>query len=448
MDVLFSFVLIGLLILIGFLGNLFFQKTKISDLIILMLIGLLIGPVFHVLPAENIELFKDLTPFFASLALILLLFEGGLYLNFYKVIKELPKSTFFTFFNFILTALFSAVVLHFFGWDFVSGLLMGAILGGTSSAIIIPLVSKSSALEETKTFLSLESAITDALCVVSVIAIIQFIIFQGLSTQEILQSIFAAFSVAALIGIVAALIWLWVLRDFKSTRNYQYLLTVASLFFLYSLTEFVGGNGAFSVLIFGIVLGNSKTIMRFLKIREIELTTEIKAFQTEIAFLIKTFFFVYLGIVFDLAAFNLTTISIAFALMIAMLFPRIISVFLLGKLIPKYKKDSFLIKSMMARGLAAAVLATLPVTMGVESNELIYLIPQIAFLGILLTNLFTTIGFYLNERNKEKPVVIDSNKIEEIKLTKEKKPVEVKKEIQKPKKHLTQEKTDFHLNPE
>jgi cell volume regulation protein A len=304
MDLIFSFVLIGALISIGFLGSLFFQKTKFSDLIILMFIGLLIGPVFQVLPAENIEMLRDLTPFFASLALMLLLFEGGLHLNFHKVIRELPKSTFFTFFNFILTALFSAIVLHFFGWDFVSGILIGAILGGTSSAIIIPLVSKSSALEETKTFLSLESAITDALCVVSVIAIIQFILFEGLSTQSILQNIFAAFAVATLIGVVAALLWLWMLRDFKSTRNYQYLLTVATIFFVYSFAEFAGGNGAFSVLVFGIVLGNSKIIMRFLKMREVELTSEIKAFQTEIAFLIKTFFFVYLGIVFDLKAFN------------------------------------------------------------------------------------------------------------------------------------------------
>jgi NhaP-type Na+/H+ or K+/H+ antiporter len=137
--------------------------------------------------------------------------------------------------------------------------------------------------------------------------------------------------------------------------------------------------------------------------------------------------------------------------MVAMLLPRIISVTLLSKLIPKYKKDSFLIKSMMARGLAAAVLATLPITMGVEGNELIYLIPQIAFLGSLLTNLFTTIGFYLNERNKDKPSVIESENIEEIDLKKEKheseknKKEEKKKELKVP---LSQEKTDFHLNPE
>ena len=84
--------LISGIFLLGFFGNIFFKKTKISDILILIIVGMLLGPVFHLIPNNIIELLKSFTPIFAAVALIILLFDGGLWLNFNSVINEIKNS--------------------------------------------------------------------------------------------------------------------------------------------------------------------------------------------------------------------------------------------------------------------------------------------------------------------------------------------------------------------
>lgn len=75
--------------LLGFLGNLFFKKTKVSDILILILLGLLIGPIFNIIPESIIFTLRNYTTIFAAVALIVLIFDGGLYLNFIKLLQKL-----------------------------------------------------------------------------------------------------------------------------------------------------------------------------------------------------------------------------------------------------------------------------------------------------------------------------------------------------------------------
>ena len=62
----------------------------------------------------------------------------------------------------------------------VVGLILGSIIGGTSSPIVIPLVSRLKNLQDkTKMALSIESIITDPLCIVVVLAAFYMITFAG-----------------------------------------------------------------------------------------------------------------------------------------------------------------------------------------------------------------------------------------------------------------------------
>lgn len=415
-DVIQIFLLIGSIIVIGFLGSLFFKRTKISDIIILLLIGLLVGPVFYLVPATTIEFLKGVTPLFASLALMMLLFDGGLQMNLYKVLRELSKVTAFTLLVFFLSIIIISIILLSLGWPLMYSLLLGAIVGGVSSAVVIPLIKKTAAKEETKRLLSLESAITDALCVIVALAVIQIILSANLDWQEIAQNIFGAFSIAAVAGLVVGVAWLKLLREYESIKKYQYLLTIAVLFLVFAGVEFARGNGAIAALVFGLILGNSREIMRIFRMKEIKLDTNIRLFQSEISFFIKTFFFVYLGLVFDLAALNSFTILIAVALMVAILLARAIATKLMIWRDKTYAEDPFFLTSMMSRGLAAAVLATYPITMGLGLNVYTQQIVQIAFLIILFSNIATTGGIYLAGRGKSKQKTIDSEKLQEMKL--------------------------------
>ena len=396
--------------LIGFFGNLFFRKTKISDLFFLILIGFLLGPGLNIIPAEPLALLKSFAPFFGALALMVLLFEGGLHLNFYKVLTEFKNATLFTILVFILTISLVSVTLYFvFSIPFLYGLLIGAIIGGTSSAVIIPLVSGSSASDDTKTFLTLESALTDSLCVVFAIAILDIIVSQTTNVQLIAQNIFAAYAISIVIGLFAGIMWIGVLKKFKYASEFGYMLTFSFLIILYVSSEFLKGNGAFCALMFGIVLGNYLALFRSFKFKKTEdaiedsfdVTESIKKFQTEFSLFIKSFFFIYLGMIVDFSGLNLKTILITIVLVLVAILTRILIIKMLYRKESNLKKDKNYIVGLHARGLAAAVLATFPLAMGID-NEITRMIIPVAFLFIILTNLTTTIMLFVTEHNNKK----------------------------------------------
>ncbi len=351
-------------------------------------------------------LLKSMSSFFGSLALMLLLFEGGLHLNFYKVLREIGKATMFTIIVFFFTVLFSAVILHYvFSMPVLYGLLIGTAIGGISSAVVIPLVMASKSKEETKTLVTLESAITDVLCIIVFITILEIIVTQKSSIQFVTQNIISAFAIATVIGVVAGIFWTKILRDFNVTRQFSYLLTLSFLFIMYVLIDFLKGNGAFGVLIFGLVLGNSNEILKIFKMKTLSLDNvvslnEVFRFQAEISLFIKAFFFIYLGIILDLSSVNFNVILIVVFLISIIIASRYISIYIFSN-DHTIKQDTKYILSIHARGLAAAVLATYPLAMGIVNKYTLILLP-ITFLVIFLTNITTTFMFFFTERNKLK----------------------------------------------
>ena len=75
MDITLFFALLGGLLVLAFVANRLVRFTRVPDVIILMATGVLIGPVLHWV---NPDIFRGATHGFGALALILILFEGGL----------------------------------------------------------------------------------------------------------------------------------------------------------------------------------------------------------------------------------------------------------------------------------------------------------------------------------------------------------------------------------
>src|SRR5690242_5999345 len=83
-------------LVIGFVGAMIFlahlfaaisSRTRIVDGVFLLGIGLLLGPVFHLVePAD----FGKVGPVFTAVALVMILFEGGLELRFDTLRQSLP----------------------------------------------------------------------------------------------------------------------------------------------------------------------------------------------------------------------------------------------------------------------------------------------------------------------------------------------------------------------
>ena len=268
MSVILTFALAGIILILGFIGNYLFKRTSIPDILILVALGLILGPIFKIIVIDP-GVLSPISEIFASLALVIILFNGGLNLNVKKVLQDSPKASILTFLGFFVSVIFVTSFTYFIlGWSFMNGLLMGSILGGISSSVVIPLISRLHVSEKISTILSLESAFTDTLVIVFGLTILQLITspLSG-SIYEAGNKIAGAFSIAVVIGLISGVFWLKILRYIKK-EIYDDILTLAVVLLIYSVTEILGGNGAIFALTFGLVLGNGIRIFRVIGIKE------------------------------------------------------------------------------------------------------------------------------------------------------------------------------------
>ena len=68
----------SVVIILGVLGEAFFKKTGIPDILFLMILGIIIGPVLGIIQPEAV---LEIVPYFAAVALIIIMFDGGLNLS-------------------------------------------------------------------------------------------------------------------------------------------------------------------------------------------------------------------------------------------------------------------------------------------------------------------------------------------------------------------------------
>lgn len=351
-DLAILFAGVGLIIILGFLGNYFFRKTKIPDVIWLILLGLILGPILNVIGPS---LLVQYITYFAALALMIILFESGLNTKLCVLIKESPRSLVLAV-SCILLSMFVVtwIMQYLFNWPLLYGLLLGAIIGGSSSAIVNSVTNELNIDERVKTILNLESTMSDVLCIVLSIALIQAIVLGDTSITLTLNKIFGSFSIGAMVGLITGIVWLMILKKIKG-KPFEYMLTLAILFILYAFIEKIMGSAAIGALAFGIVLGNAKDISRILRTREkLVIDRMIRKFHLEITFLIRTFFFVYLGLIVSVT--NYLFMLVGVIITIALFFIRILAVEI-STLVSNFTSfDKKFMSVIMPRGLAATVL--------------------------------------------------------------------------------------------
>ena len=388
-----AFLVAAVIIILGFLGEEFFKRTSIPDPLLLLLLGVLMGPIFQFFAQDEL---LAITPYFSALALIIILFDGGLNMKISEAVKNSPRALIMALMGWTLNVLITAALCKvFLGWRLLNGLLLGSIVGGGSSLIVIALTRKLGVNEEVQTLLSLESILTDVLCTVGAFAAINIILSGEISLEVALSSVGIAFSVGILVGLGFGVIWLFALEKLKGKPN-AYMLTLAVLFLTYVVATLLGGSGAISALFLGLIIGNNGSIAKLFKFRTtVSIDEHVRDFHCQISFLIRSFFFVFTGLLFTFSSFS----SVLFGLLLTFAFLGIRFIIIkITTLKSNLHPVETLMTIMFPRGLAAAVLASLPLTMGIPGSELF---PEISFIVILSSILVTTIGVvFLKKRKK------------------------------------------------
>jgi cell volume regulation protein A len=344
-----------------------------------------------------------LAPYLAALALVFILFDGGMQMNIYQAVAESPRATVLAVSGFS-ASMITVVLFMFFvsGVPFLYALLFGSIYGGSSSIVVVTLARKVKMSEKCSTVLTLESAITDILCIVVSLAIIEIILTGNVSYETVAKVIMSRFSVGAVIGILVGVFWLTMLR--KANRApYAYILTLAVVLLTYSFSEYLGGSGPLSSLLIGMVLGNERDIRQMLRLKRPEdasVDEGLKRFESEVAFLMRSFFFVYLGLIATFG--NVQTIVVGVILSVLLLIVRYGAV-LFSTIRSELKQEIPLMWVTLTRGLAAAVLATLPMQYASVDqifSKLSSTYIDLAMIIVICTAVITTIGVFVFQRKK------------------------------------------------
>ena len=298
MDVAVLIFFIGILIILGHVLNELFTRTKIPDLLFLLIIGLALGPVSGLVTPE---MFGILGPIFSTVSLIVILFEGGLNLRIEAIratFSACSRLTLLSFCGAIGIATFVVVILS--GADVLTAFMLAIIVGGTSPSVVIPLTQQLGLRESSRTILSIESALTDVLSIVLLLIALQAYQLHRFSFWDAGVTLAGSFVVAIIVGIIGGVAWM-VIRKKIAFFNKIFAIP-AFIFVLYGFIEMIGFSGAVAALVFGITLGNLGYFKGLfspvfeLNAKEIELTETEVSFFGEIVFLLRTFFFIYIGL--------------------------------------------------------------------------------------------------------------------------------------------------------
>lgn len=394
-DIITVFSITGGIITIGFLGNLLFRKTGFPDILFLLLIGIILGPLLQVFPRETL---LPIIPYLTTLALMIILFDSGLNMNLYKVLSRSLRSTILAILYISFVTIGISLVAHFLlGLGWLESLMLSPMLAGTSSIVIIPLVSKLKMNGQIGVTLSLESTITDVLNVILLLTILEVFFTGYLNLQDTLSSIAAEFAVGIVFGFIVGVVWIKVLFSIRR-EEYTYILTLAMLLFSYTVAQMLGGNGALAALIFGLVLGNDKDIIRILRMRISasslnRVKSFLKRFHREISFLIRAIFFVFLGLIYDITGIPIVTgiiYGITFTAIDLILRHVAVYIATLHSSMSSYRN---LMTFMCGQGLANATLSIIVYQKLVEAGiTYAFIYPVIVVNVIIMTNIVTSIS--------------------------------------------------------
>lgn len=395
MDAAVTVLFLGLLIFIGNILSWFFSLTKVPDVLFLIAIGIIIGPFLGLVTPEA---FGVVGPLFTMVTLAIILFEGGLHITLDTLKKSINGTLAITVVNFVVMIAICIVIMRYMaGFTVLESCLLGAILGGTSSAVVIPFTNYLNLKSDTKAILALESALSDVLCIVVLIALINVVNLQEINAGHLIGSLIASFLIAIIIGIIAGVWWSSIYHRIANIRSV--FITPAFVFIVFGFVNLLGFSGAIAALALGVTLGNlnffkAEKILPFLgdEVTQVELSPIETEFFSQLVTLLKTFFFIYIGI-----SIHFTYIEIFYmgaALTAAFFLARIVIVWLtIPRSVPK--SDAAVIAVMEPKGLAAAVLATMPLEAGIAVGQGIQ---DIVYIVIFLSILTCSVLVFLLER--------------------------------------------------
>lgn len=380
----------GLLFFVGHAFEQVFRRYRLPDVLLLILLGLLVGPgLGWIRPSGN----SSIEHLFGHIALIVILFHGGLDLSLRDLRAHAFSAGRLAIGLLIATTVLVALLAHFgFGRPWPASWLLGLVLSPLAATVAVPLLEHLPFSGQMRSIITLESAIGDVTAIVAVLSLSQAFTQQEAAIGLSIGRFVAAIGGAAIIGALAGLLGSMLLARLQAFAKMGFA-SEAMLLVVAGLTEWMGFSGAIAALAFGIVFRNLDEIApRMLPQRfqtPVGLSENESALLHEAVFILKVTFFCYLGTLLGIRDLRVLGAGLLAALLLMALRLGWFRYVVKGS---GGDRDRWMAGVLCGRGLSSAVLASIPLELGLPAGDWIR---DVAFVVILVSNILTGAGVLL-----------------------------------------------------
>ncbi|MDC9722107.1 MAG: cation:proton antiporter [Urechidicola sp.] len=356
----------GGIIVLGIIAQWFAWKLKIPAILPLILIGLLVGPLATLITVDGTKwiepiwngsegLFPGERLFnFVSLAIGVILFEGGLTLKKEEILNVGPVILKLVTVGSLVTFLGGGIAAHYiFDLSWAMSFLFAALIIVTGPTVISPILRNIPLKRDVSTVLKWEGIVIDPIGALIAVLVFEFIYAgeQHNHTQEALLGFGKIVVIGTSVGFTSAYA-LYNAIKWKLVPHYLLnvftLATVLGVFILSDL--FAGESGLLAVVIMGMVLGN-------MKVSELK---EILNFKESLSILLISMLFILLAANINMEDFYLlNSWNTLWLFLIVIFIIRPIGVFLSTKKSTLKFNEKLFISWVGPRGIVAAGIASL-----------------------------------------------------------------------------------------
>jgi NhaP-type Na+/H+ or K+/H+ antiporter len=372
-------------------------RLQAPAIVLMALAGLAVGPLWAVLFGEALldpqRVFngsgKELLRPIVSLAVAVILFEGGLVLKFETLREAGAAVRRMVFLGGPLAWVFGSLAAHYVaGLDWGSAVVFGGVLVVTGPTVIMPLLRQSKLGGRAGAFLKWEGIVNDP--VGALFAVAAFEIMRVAATGESILGKGAMIVFAAAMGVgLGIALGLAMVRAFRQGWTPEYLkapIIFASIILCYALAEMIEKEiGLVAVTAYGMTLANSRLAG----------LNELRKFKEDIAVLLVSGVFVILtaNLTPDVIRRALTWNTLAFLLvMLFVVRPLSVWIATFGTL---KRNEALLLGWIAPRGVVAvavsSLFATLLYDLGRQGNSKFYFSGAEQITPLAFAMVFTTV---------------------------------------------------------
>ncbi len=369
----------GLLVLLGIASSLIATRFGAPLLLVFLVLGMLAGE-----DGPGHIAFSDyrLTYLIGSLALAIILFDGGLRTNLTKLRGAVGPAIAMATVGVITTAgLAGAVATYIFDIPYLQGLLLGAIVASTDAAAVFFMLHAGGIQlrQRVGAVIEMESATNDPVAVFMTAILVEIILAHGAMSGggvETAIAIAGRLTMEASIGLVGGLLGgfaaSWTLNRINLPGGLHPLLVIATAVVIFSLTAVLHGSGFLAVYVAGLILGN----------RPMRAAASIVTVNDAATWLCQIVMFLVLGLLVSPTRLLAVLAPAAILSAFLIIFARPMAVWLCLTPFKFSNSEKGFVSWVGLRGAVSIFLAAIPTLSGVPGADLYF---NVAFVVVIMS---------------------------------------------------------------